>query len=114
MNESIMLKLNAALAIALNGLYLAWWLAMGAPAAALPLTALLLAIVPLALLVPFLWRGRRFAIALAGLILPFHFAFAVMELVANPDARGWVALQTFLTFVLFATVMTTLRQVRPA
>ena len=112
MNPAFMRKLNAALTGTLAMLYVGWWMATGAPGDALSMTALLVAIVPLVLLAPLLWQGRRFATALAGLILPFHFAFAVMELVANPEVRPWVALQTFIAFVLFATVMASLRQVR--
>jgi len=114
MNGNFLPRLNAALALALCVLYCAWWLAAGAPMQALPVAALLLAILPLAALAPFLWRGQRFSVALAGLILPFHFAFAVMELIANPEVRLWVAVQTFLTFLLFALVMASLRQVRTA
>src|SRR5690606_24876422 len=73
---------NAVLSLALVALYLAWWLASGGPLQILPLAALLAAVLPLLLLAPSLWQGRRFGGTLAGFILPFHFAFAVMELVA--------------------------------
>ncbi|HEX6929730.1 MAG TPA: DUF2069 domain-containing protein [Gammaproteobacteria bacterium] len=106
-------RTNAVLAILLALLYVAWWLSAGMPVKALPLAAILAAVVPLLLLVPSLWKARRFGGTLAGFILPFHFAFAVMELVANADARAWVAVQTFLSLLLMTGVMATLRQVRP-
>lgn len=112
MNERMLCRINAGLALGLSVFYLAWWLADGAPVEALNITLLVVAIVPLLMVLPGLWRGRRFQTALAGLIVPFHFAYATMELIANPEVRGWVAIQTFLTFLLFAGVMAALRQIR--
>jgi len=103
---------NAVLSLALVALYLAWWLASGGPLQILPLAALLAAVLPLLLLAPSLWQGRRFGGTLAGFILPFHFAFAVMELVANAEARAWVAGQCFLSLLLMTGIMANLRQIR--
>ena len=102
---------NAALTGVLILFYLSWWGSLGAPLGALPLAVLATAIVPLALLLPALWTGNRFGTTLAGLLIPFHFAYAVMELIANPAARGWIAVQTFLSLLLLITVMASLRQV---
>lgn len=113
MKREWLARANTALAILLVVFYLTWWLNAGMPMRALPLSALLAAVVPLVLLMPALWNARRFGSSLAGFILPFHFAFAVMELVANPDARAWVAVLTFLSLLLMTGVMATLRQVQP-
>ncbi|HEX7030568.1 MAG TPA: DUF2069 domain-containing protein [Gammaproteobacteria bacterium] len=107
-------RMNAVLAIALAVFYIAWWLNAGMPVKALPLAALFAAVVPLLLLAPSLWNARRFGGTLAGFILPFHFAFAVMELVANTEARAWVAVLTFLSLLLMTGIMATLRQIRSA
>ena len=104
-------RINALLATLLTGFYLAWWWYLGAPPGKLPLAALTAATLPLVLLLPALWSGNRFGMSLAGFIVPFHFAYAVMELVANPPARAWIAVQTFLSLVLFTCVMAGLRQV---
>lgn len=112
MNGTFLPRLNAMLAALLVLFYVAWWLSGGASTKPLPLTALLAATVPLLLLLPALWAGRRFGTTLAGFILPFHFAYAVMELIANPAVRGWVALQTFLSLLLMIGTMANLRQVR--
>lgn len=113
MKRESLYRSNAVLAALLVALYLAWWWFAGAPDAALPLTALVVACGSLLLLLPFLWTGSRFATSLAGFIVPFHFAFAVMELVANPSVRGWVAAQAFLALLMFVLVMASLRQIRP-
>ena len=105
---------NAALTGVLILFYLSWWGSLGAPLGTLPLAVLAIAIVPLALLLPALWNGNRFGTTLAGLLIPFHFAYAVMELIANPAARGWIAVQTFLTLLLLITVMASLRQIDTA
>lgn len=103
-------KGNAVLAGALVVLYCAWWLATGASNEMLSLVALAFAVLPLLALLPGLWREQRFATALAGLVVPFHFAFAVMELFADPAARAWVAVQSFFALVLFVGVMANLQQ----
>lgn len=107
-------KINTALSGLLMLFYVSWWGSLGAPSGMLPLAVLAIAVVPLALLLPALWTGNRFGTTLAGLLIPFHFAYAVMELVANPAARGWIAVQTFLSLVLLITVMASLRQVGTA
>lgn len=104
-------KINTAFSGLLILFYVSWWGSFGAPSGMLPLAVLSVAVVPLALLLPALWAGKRFGTTLAGLITPFHFAYAVMELIANPAARGWIAVQTFLSLVLLITVMASLRQV---
>lgn len=111
MKNRVIPKLSAVLAVALALLYLAWWWADGSSTAPLNVTMLIIATVPLLLLVPGLWQANRFATTLAGLLIPFHFAYAVMELIANPAVRGWVAIQTFLTLLLFAAVLAVLRDV---
>lgn len=112
MNGLLLPRLNAVLAAALLLFYVAWWLNAGKPLEMLSLTALAVAVVPLLLLAPALWAANRFGTTLAGFILPFHFAYAVMELIANPAVRGWVALQTFLSLLLLVGTMASLRQVR--
>lgn len=107
----MLFKTNAVLAALLMALYVSWWWALGASLGGLPLAVLAAAILPVALLTPALWSGKRFGMSLAGFIIPLHFAYAVMELVANPEARAWIAVQTFLSLVLFAGVMAGLRQV---
>jgi len=109
--NTTLLRINVALAAMLLLFYVVWWWSFGAPLGMLPVTALLAAVVPLALLLPALWHGNRFGTSLAGFIVPFHFAYAVMELVANPAARAWIAVQTFLSLLLLITVMASLRQV---
>lgn len=111
MNPARLPRLNALLAVVLALFYLAWWWHFGASTRPLALTVVALAVVPLLLLAPWLWKANRFGTSLAGFILPFHFAFAVMELVANPGVRGWLAVQTFLSFVLLVGIMASLRQV---
>lgn len=103
-------RLNASLSIVLAVFYFAWWTSVGAPTTTLALSAVTLAAVPLLLLAPALLYGNRFGSTLAGFILPFHFAYAVMELVANPHARAWIAAQTFLSLLLLIGVMANLRQ----
>lgn len=105
-------KTNALLTVALILFYLVWWWSFGAPLDTLPFAVLLIAVLPLALLLLPLWLGNRFATTLAGLLIPFHFAYAVMELIANPAARSWIAVQTFLSLVLLISVMASLRQIR--
>ncbi len=112
MNARHLPRINASLAVALALFYLAWWWTSGASLMALPLTALLAASLPLLLLAPALYAANRFGTTLAGLILPFHFAYAVMELIANPPVRAWVAVQTFVALLLLIGVMASLRQVR--
>lgn len=107
----ILQKINTALTGLLMLFYISWWISFGAPLGTLPLAVLSIAVIPLALLLPALWTGNRFGTTLAGLFIPFHFAYAVMELIANPDARGWIAVQTFLSLILLITVMASLRQV---
>lgn len=109
--KSRLFKANAVLAALLMAFYVSWWWTLGASFAGLPLAVLAAAILPLALSMPALWAGNRFGMSLAGFIIPFHFAYAVMELVANPEARAWIAVQTFLSLVLFTGVMAGLRQV---
>ena len=111
MRRETLFRFNAVLALLLVALYLAWWWFAGAPMAPLPLTTVIVACGSLLLLAPFLATGSRFATSLAGFIVPFHFAFAVMELIANPEVRLWVALQTFLALAMFTFVMASLRQV---
>lgn len=111
MTNRAMPKFSAVLAVALAILYAAWWWAEGAPTAPLNITMLVIAAVPMLLLAPGLWLANRFATTLAGLLIPFHFAYAVMELIANPAVRGWVAAQTFVTLLLFAAVLAVLRNV---
>lgn len=105
-------RLNACAALLLALLYVAWWIRAGAAFTPLHVTLLLLAAAPLFALAPALWHGQRFGTALAGVVVPFHFAWAVMELVANPAVRGWVAAQSFLALLLFVGSMSTLRQAR--
>lgn len=107
-------KINTALTATLMLFYVSWWGSFGAPLGVLPLAVLSIAVIPLALLLPAMWTGSRFGTTLAGLLIPFHFAYAVMELIANPAARGWIAVQTFLSLILLITVMASLRQIGTA
>lgn len=107
-------KINVVLTGLLMLFYVSWWGSLGAPLGTLPLAVLAIAVIPLALLLPALWKGNRFGTTLAGFLVPFHFAYAVMELVANPVARSWIAVQTFLSLILLISVMAGLRQVTPA
>lgn len=112
MKTGLLQRLNALLALLLVMFYFTWWMRYGASLQPLPLAALLAATLPLLLLAPALWTGARFGTTLAGFVLPFHFAYAVMELVANPSARPWIATQTFLSLLLMILVMASLRQIR--
>lgn len=114
MNDSPLLHVNALLAATLTVFYAIWWYSLGAPLTAWPLAVFAVAAGSLVLLIPPLWRGRRFGTTLAGFIVPFHFAYGVMEMVANPAMRGWAALQAAMALVLFVTVMASLKQVRTA
>ena len=105
-------KMNAAFTVLLALFYLAWWLSLGASTSTLALAMLSLAIVPLLLLLPSVWQARRFGSTLAGFLMMLHFAYAVMELIANPAERGWIAVQTFLSLVLMTGIMASLKQVR--
>ena len=107
--EKIMLpRINAVAATLLVILYVAWWLAAGMDME-LGLTMLVVGGLPLLLTLPALWSGRRIGTTVAGFIVAFHLAYAMMELFANPAVRGWVAAQTFLSLVLFIGTMVVLR-----
>ena len=105
-------RINAALALLLALFYVAWWMSLGAPTSTLAVSVLLLATGPWLIVLRALWRANRFGTTLAGFLVMLHFAYAVMELVANPAARGWIAIQTFLSLLLLTSVMASLKQVR--
>lgn len=100
-------RINAAAAALLVILYVAWWLAAGMPR--LGLVMLGVGALPLLLTLPALWRARRIGTTIAGFLVAFHLAYAMMELFANPAVRGWVAAQSFLALVLFVGTMVVLR-----
>ena len=101
-------KINALSAALLVILYIAWWIAAGMEKG-LGLTILVAGGLPLLLTLPALWSGRRIGTTIAGFLVAFHLAYAMMELFANPAVRGWVATQTFLSLVLFVGTMVVLR-----
>lgn len=101
-------RINATAAGLLIVLYTAWWLASGRDTD-LGMTMLMVGAIPLALTLPSLWQARRIGTTIAGFLVAFHLAYAMMELFANPAIRGWVATQTFLALILFIGSMTVLR-----
>lgn len=104
----LLARINAMAAAMLVILYIAWWLAAGRDPG-LGLTMLVVGGLPLLLTLPALWKARRIGTTVAGFLVAFHLAYAMMELFANPEVRGWVAAQTFLALLLFVGSMIVLR-----
>lgn len=102
-------RFNAVMAAMLATLYAAWWFSSESRDTDVVQLFSIIAVIPNALLVPWLWRGNRTATTIAGFVAPFFFAHAAMELFANPAVRGWVAVATFLSVSLFLGTMLALR-----
>ncbi|MDX1442240.1 MAG: DUF2069 domain-containing protein [Gammaproteobacteria bacterium] len=100
-------RMNAVAAALMVLLYVAWWIDAEMPR--LGLVMLGAAVLPLLLTLPALWQARRIGTTVAGFVVAFHLAYAMMELFANPEVRGWVAAQTFLALLLFTGTMVVLR-----
>jgi uncharacterized membrane protein len=89
------------IAVALS--LLAWILA------GYPWPICLLAVLPLLAPLNGLWRGRRHTYAWATLFAVPYLAFAVTELLVNPDARWVAAASLLLVFGWFCTMILYLR-----
>jgi uncharacterized membrane protein len=83
------------------------WVAAGYP---WPMCAL--AVVPLLAPLNGLVRGRRYTYAWATLFAIPYLAFAVTELLVNPEARWVAALSLLLVFAWFCTMILYLRASR--
>lgn len=65
----------------------------------------LLAVAPLLLPLPGLWRGSRYTAAWASLLIIPYMLFGLVEVVANPAARFIAGLELFVSFVLFGGLL---------
>ena len=103
MNASRARDLSIALWVALCASLLAWSLA------GYPLLFCALAVVPLLTPLPGLLRGRRRTFAWASLFTVPYLAFAIMELLANPNARVVGGSTLLLVFAWFCSLVLFLR-----
>ncbi|MEI6458654.1 MAG: DUF2069 domain-containing protein [Pseudomonadota bacterium] len=69
---------------------------------------------PWLLLLPRLVRGDRRGALWAVLLTSPYIAYGLMEMLANPGARLWAALQVLLAFAVFVASIAHLRLSRPA
>lgn len=80
-----------------------WWgTADGTPPKVL---MTLLAIAPLLLPLPGLWRGSRYTAAWASLLVVPYMLLGVVESIANPAARLAAGIELGLSFALFAGLL---------
>ncbi|MGH8494559.1 MAG: DUF2069 domain-containing protein [Gammaproteobacteria bacterium] len=79
----------------------ALWCASGPGRSALTL----LAIAPLMLPLPGLWRGSRYTAAWASLLVIPYMLFGVVEVVADPAVRPIAGVELAVSFLLFAGLL---------
>jgi hypothetical protein len=103
-------RLTAALAAALGGWALLWYLVLHPTAwpAALALA------LPALLCVRPAWRGAKLAFGVAGFLAIGYVAHGLTEVVANPPERTAAVVSTGLAAALLAAATRALRALRPA
>ncbi len=69
------------------------------------LVVMLVAVAPLLLPLPGLWRGSRYSGAWSSLLVIPYMLFGLVEVIANPAVRLIAALELTLSFVLFAGLL---------
>jgi uncharacterized membrane protein len=108
-------RLTAATALGATVLVgLAWLGPPAARAGAVPVTAVLLVVLPLlfglrGLLLSRLRTGRWLS-----LVLPFYGAGFLVAAVGNPEARGWVTAGAFCVALAFAATLSWVKRATPA
>lgn len=87
--------------IALQPLWFIWL----APPIHLPADILLgVTILPLLVILPFLWPLGMRALVMTGCLLLLYFSFGIMEAFANPQARAPAIVQIALTVLYFTAL----------
>jgi uncharacterized membrane protein len=96
-------KLTLLLWLAMAASLLAWMLAGYSP------WLCVIAVIPLLAPLPGLMRGQRYTYAWATLFAVPYMAFAITELLVNPEARLVAAVSLLLIFAWFCTMIVYLR-----
>ena len=72
-----------------------------------------LGVLPWAVLAPGLWRGDRIRHVWATLLAAPYLCYGIMEVLANPGARGYAGGLVLITCALFIALVAYLRVSRP-
>lgn len=75
-----------------------------------PVAVLGTTMIPLAILLPLVWRLNLHGLIIGGCILLVYFSFAVMELWTTPAARIGAGVQTLLTVAYFTGILVGFRR----
>lgn len=87
------------------------WHGAALPPAGIPVSlAVTSACLPLAFLLPGLWRCDRRSCTRGSLLIVLYIGYSVMELVANPVARGWATAAFTLSFTLLGLLVLAARR----
>ena len=114
-HDAVTTRVRAAVLVLLTALLavlVAWHAVRYAPGPAS--VAIAFAVLPWAAPLRGLLAGRRRTYAIASLLAIPYLGYGLMEVLANPGARGYAGATVFLSFALFVALVAYLRVSRPA